>query len=260
MGKVDGKVAIVTGGATGLGRAIAAVYAREGAKVVVADVRPDEAQETMRAIADVGGEGSFVECDVTDGTAVEALVAHAVKTFGTLNIVTANAGILGRGSHKSLIDMTDDEFHQIMNVNFYGAYHCFKHAIPELQRAGGGTMTATTSLAAHRGYAKLPAYCASKGALVALVRSLAADLAPHIRVNAVSAGPMKTEIAKHMLEDKGENAADAEAGQLRQEPSGRADPDEVARVHLFLASEDSSFINGQAVLVDGGQSIFSALA
>lgn len=258
MGKVEGKVAIVTGGGTGLGRAIAQLYAQEGAKVVVGDVRPDEAQTTVQSIAEAGGEATFVECDVSDGNAVKAMIRHAVDTFGRLDIMTANAGILGRGSHKSLVDMTDDEFRQIMDVNFYGAYHCFKHAIPEIQKAGGGTMTATASLAAHRGYAKLPGYCASKGALVALVRSLAADLAPRIRVNAVSAGQINTDIGKHMLEDKGENPVQDNAGRMPTQPFGKAEPSDVARAHLFLASEDSSFVNGQAVHVDGGRSILPA--
>jgi NAD(P)-dependent dehydrogenase (short-subunit alcohol dehydrogenase family) len=258
VGKLEGKVAIVTGGATGLGRAIAQLYAEEGAKVAVADVRPDDAQVTMQGIADRGGEGIFVETDVSDAAAVQALVDETERALGPLNVMTANAGILGRGSHKSMVDMTDDEFRQIMDVNFWGAYNCFRSAIPAIQRAGGGTMTATASLAAHRGYAKLPAYCASKGAVVALIRSLAADLTPDIRVNAVSAGQIVTDIGKHMLEDKGQEPGEGQGGTMATQPFGRADPLEVARVHLFLASSDSSFINGQAVHVDGGRSILPA--
>jgi NAD(P)-dependent dehydrogenase (short-subunit alcohol dehydrogenase family) len=254
--RLAGKVAIVTGASTGLGRATATLYAEEGAQVVVADIRPTEGEETAESIRAAGGDAIFVQANVADEEDVKALVDRAESHYGKLDIMTANAGILGRGAMKSLEEITTEEFKEIMDVNFYGVYHSFKYAIPAIRRAGGGAMSATSSLAAHRGYAKLPAYCASKGAVVALMQSLAADLAPEIRVNAVSAGQMVTEIGVHMAEDKGIELASQP--RTAEQPFGRAQPREMAMAHLFLVSDEASSVNGQALIVDGGRSILPA--
>jgi NAD(P)-dependent dehydrogenase (short-subunit alcohol dehydrogenase family) len=263
MGRLTGKVAIVTGAATGLGRAIAQVYAEEGAKVVVSDIRADEAEATARSIREDGGEAIAVRTDVSRSADVQELVATAERELGALHIMTANAGILGRGSGKSLVDMSDEEFAEIMDVNCGGVVLCFKHSIPAIRRAGGGAMTATASLAAHRGYADLPAYCTSKAAVTGLVRSLAADLAPEIRVNAVAAGSMQTELGVHTAELKGIDPAELVTRRRGQAGAGARDdafarvahPREVALAHLFLASDEASFITGQSLLVDNGRSI-----
>jgi NAD(P)-dependent dehydrogenase (short-subunit alcohol dehydrogenase family) len=142
-----------------------------------------------------------------------------------------------------------------MNVNFLGVANAFRYAIPAIRRAGGGSMTATTSVAAHRGYPTLPIYCASKGAVVSLVRAVAADVAPEIRVNAVSAGSMATMIHHRAQEDGGAIDIASFAPAKPAAFARRADPLEVARVHLFLASDDASFVNGQTLLADGGKTI-----
>jgi NAD(P)-dependent dehydrogenase (short-subunit alcohol dehydrogenase family) len=256
VGRLEGKVAIVTGGSTGLGRETAALYAEEGAKVVVGDVRADEGEESVRRIRDGGGEAIFVHANVAESNDVKALVDAAESQYGKLDIMTANAGILGRGAFKTVTEIEDDEFDEIMRVNFYGVYYSFKHAIPAIRRAGGGAMTATASTAAHRGYPNLPAYCSSKGAVVALVRSVALELQPTIRVNAVSAGQMATEIGVHVLEAKGLAPEEAEAGGAPPATTfRRADAREVANAHLFLVSDEASFVVGQALLVDGGRSV-----
>jgi NAD(P)-dependent dehydrogenase (short-subunit alcohol dehydrogenase family) len=255
MGKLDGKVAVVTGAATGLGRQIALLYAREGARVAVADVRGEEGERTVADIAAAGGDARFFQTDVASSASVRAAVGGAEEAFGAIHVMTANAGILGRGAGKSLVDLSDDEVAQVMDVNFYGVLYAFRAAIPAIRRAGGGAMTATTSIAAHRALANLPIYCASKGAIVALMRAVAADVAPDIRVNTVSAGTMATEISVHNAQERGV-AEPRTYGRPTEDAFSRiADPVEVARVHLFLASDDASYVNGQALVADGGKTI-----
>jgi NAD(P)-dependent dehydrogenase (short-subunit alcohol dehydrogenase family) len=254
VARLTDKVAVVTGAATGIGRQIALLYAEEGARVVVSDVRAAEGEETVDRIRKAGGQAVFVKTDVSKSRDVAALVDAAEQEFGALHVMTANAGIMGRGTKKSLVEIAEDEFREIMAVNFDGVWLAFRHAIPAIERAGGGAMTATASLSAHLGSGKLPAYCASKGAVVALVRSVAADLAPRIRVNAVSPGAVATELVAHTAEALGVDPSTLAPTVTGWD--GAADPREIAQAHLFLVSEESRFVNGQALIVDGGRSSF----
>ena len=253
MSRLAGRVAIVTGAGTGLGRETAKLYAEEGARVVVSDVRDAEGAATVEAIRAGGGEALFVRADVAAGVEVERLVAVAEEHYGALHVMTANAGILGRGAMKPLAAMTDDEMGEVIGVNLLGVMHSFKYAIPAILRSGGGAMTATSSIGAQRGIPLLPAYCASKGGVEALVRSLAAGLQSRIRVNAVTAGSMTTQILEHALEAQG---ADPAAVPKLELTSAIAHPRAVAEVHLFLVSEAAAFITGQSVVADGGRSAF----
>jgi NAD(P)-dependent dehydrogenase (short-subunit alcohol dehydrogenase family) len=260
MERLNGRVAIVTGAGTGLGRETAILYAEEGAKVVVADVRAPEGEETVSRIAAAGGDAIFVTADVSSVDAVRALVATAEQHYGALHVMTANAGILGKGAGKTLGEVSEEELEQIMAVNFWGVCHSLKQSIAPIERAGGGAMTVTASLAGHFGYPTLPGYVASKHAILGLVKSLAADLAPRIRVNAVSAGSMATEIAAHTAEAQGRPPAPD--GPVLQPTSGdhfRAHPRQVAFAHLFLASDEASFVSGQALIVDGGRTVTPAM-
>jgi NAD(P)-dependent dehydrogenase (short-subunit alcohol dehydrogenase family) len=261
MKRLEGKVAIVTGAGTGLGRETAKLYAQEGAAVVLGDIREEEGERTAGEIRDAGGTALFRRTDVSSSADVRALVETAEREHGRLDVITANAGILGRGAYTSLAEIPEDEFARVIDVNFYGVVWSFKHAIPAILRAGGGAMTATASLGAHRGFSRLDAYCASKGAIVALVRSLSADLYPRIRVNAVSPGGMATEMGLHTAEDKGvanpeEVIRLSRMGNLADRPV--SSPQDVARVHLFLVSDDGAFVNGQSVVADGGWGVIPA--
>jgi NAD(P)-dependent dehydrogenase (short-subunit alcohol dehydrogenase family) len=251
MGRLDDKVAVVTGGATGLGAAIVELYAREGARVVIGDIRTEEAERTAEMVRGAGGEAVARGTDVADSASVAGLIEVAERTFGQLDVVTANAGILGRGHRKSIVDVTEAELRQILDVNFIGTWFTFAHAIPALRRAGGGAISVTASTAAERGLAKAPAYAASKGAIVALMRSAAVDLAPDIRVNAVSPGAMATQLSSHAAADAGVGAADMVAQAHAVE---FADPIEAAYAHLYLVSAESAGVTGSVLTVDRGAS------
>jgi NAD(P)-dependent dehydrogenase (short-subunit alcohol dehydrogenase family) len=256
--RLSGKVAIVTGAATGLGRETAILYAEEGAQVVVADFREPEGQATVERILSAGGDSFFVRADVSSRDDVKALVEATEARYGALHIMTANAGILGPSMGKRLGEISEEEIEEVMAVNFWGVCHSLKYAIDPIRRAGGGAMTVTSSIASHFGYRDLPAYTASKHAVIGLMRSLAADVGPEIRVNAVSAGSMVTEIRTHAVQARlagseslpgGSPTSDAGAKSSRF----RGDPRQVAFAHLFLVSDEASFISGQALLVDGGR-------
>jgi NAD(P)-dependent dehydrogenase (short-subunit alcohol dehydrogenase family) len=256
VNRLEGKAAVVTGASTGLGRELAKLYAEEGARVVLCDIRRAEGERTLAEIRDAGGEALFVEADVSRSEDMRGVVAAAEESFGALHVMTANAGILGRGTGKSLVDVTEEEIAEIMDVNWLGVCLAFKHAIPAIRRAGGGAMTATASVAAHRGRPELPIYSASKGAVVALVCSLALDLAPEIRVNAVSIGSMRTEIRAHAAEAQGIAVDELTTGTARGTGFlGVADPRQVAYTHLHLVCGESAFITGQVIVADGGKSI-----
>jgi NAD(P)-dependent dehydrogenase (short-subunit alcohol dehydrogenase family) len=261
MGRMDGKVALVTGGASGLGAETCILFAEEGADVVVADVNEGRGADVVKRIEDLGRGAVYVHADVTSGADLEAAVALAEATFGKLNVVVANAGIGGAASRRKLEDLTEEQFNEVIEVNLSGVWRTFKYAAPALRRAGGGTMTTTASVAgvSIMGGSTLGGYTASKHGAVGLTKFAAAELAPdNIRVNCVCPGRMLTNI------DESYHWTDEELSAARQRRGGiesrglrtMALPREVAYLHLFLCSDESSFVTGQAIEADGGLNLF----
>jgi NAD(P)-dependent dehydrogenase (short-subunit alcohol dehydrogenase family) len=243
QGRLEGKVAIVTGAAMGLGRAISELYAEEGAAVVLADVATAEGERASADIRRTGGEAVFVHTDLRDGDAVEAVVAVAESRFGKLDIMTANAATRTPTPPEGAFGfVSDKELELVMDVNFTGVWRCFKCAVPAIVRAGGGAMTATSSIGALRGTATAASYAASKGAIISMMRALVAELGDSVRINVVAPGVMATE-----------RLADVPFPQP-WDWTRRADPRELAMCHLFLVSNESSFVNAHVLVADGGQS------
>jgi NAD(P)-dependent dehydrogenase (short-subunit alcohol dehydrogenase family) len=245
---LTGKVAIVTGGTSGIGRAAAFAYAQQGAKVVVAGRRVAEGEETLRMIKAAGGDAVFVQTDVTQAADVKAMVDRAVAVFGRLDIAFNNAGVFGESP--SLLDQTDDEYDRMMNANVKGVWLCMKYEIAQMLKQGNGAIVNTASILATIAMPNIPLYVASKHAVVGLTKATALQYAKSgIRVNAVSPGAIATE----MIEQATGGQDEAKAYMAGLHPIGRfGQPNEIANAVLWLSSDAASFITGETLMVDGG--------
>ena len=247
MGRLDGKVALITGAAGGLGLVAARLFAAEGARVLVADVGDgDEAVETIEGD---GGEVAYARCDVSDDASVAATVEFAMETFGALHVLYNNAGI-SPGDDDGPTNTSDDTWQRTLDVNVTGVARCCRHGIPALLDSGGGSIVNVASFVAHMGAATPQiAYTASKGAVVAMTREIAAIYARQgIRCNALCPGPVLTPLLAKFLSDDAKRAR-----RLVHIPMGRfGEPIEIARGALFLASDESSWMTGQSLIIDGG--------
>ncbi|WP_455286352.1 SDR family NAD(P)-dependent oxidoreductase [[Eubacterium] cellulosolvens] len=248
--ELEGKVAIVTGGNSGIGRAISEVFAREKARVVVGARNVETGSQTVQAIQKEGGTAAFVRTDVQDSSQVKHLVEEAVARYGTVDILCHSAGT---ELVKLLVDTTEEEWDTVMNTNVRGAYLVSKYALPYMIAKREGVIINISSQLGFVGFERFSAYCASKGAIIQLTKAMALEYAKYgIRINCVCPGAIDTPMVERELghfQDPDETMRKI----VTDHPIGRIGrPEEVAEVVLFLASERSSFIIGESVIVDGG--------
>ncbi|MEX0682210.1 MAG: glucose 1-dehydrogenase [Dehalococcoidia bacterium] len=249
MGRLDGKVALITGAGSGIGRESALMFAREGASVLSVDLNEDSARATEKMIADAGGKAAAFRADVAIWDNCQAMVAFAEETFGKLNVLFNNAGIM-HADDDDAIKTTEHVWDLTMDINAKSVFLGCKYGIPALQRAGGGSVINTASLVAIMGSAAAQvAYTASKGAVLAMTRELAIVHArENIRINALCPGPLKTELLMKFLDTEAKLQR-----RLVHIPIGRfGEAKEVAQAALWLASDESSFMTGAEFVIDGG--------
>lgn len=251
MADLSEKTAIVTGAATGLGRATALAFAAAGARVVVADIAAQAGEETAHAIVSAGGQALFLHTDVSRGEDVERMVATAVAEFGSLDCAFNNAGIAPRGA--PVAEMSEAEFDRAVAINLKGVWLCLKHECAQMLRQGGGAIVNTSSIMGVVSGPGLSAYSASKFGVVGLTRSVALDYARMgIRVNAVCPGG----IGGTAITDAADNRADMEQLKLAT-PMGRLGvPREIADAVIWLCSPEASFVTGQSLAIDGGFTVW----
>jgi NAD(P)-dependent dehydrogenase (short-subunit alcohol dehydrogenase family) len=245
--RLKDKVAIVTGGGSGIGRATAELFAREGARITVADYKPDLGQQTVQSIQNAGGEALFVEVDVSNSTQVQRMVEATLNAYGGIDILFNGAGILRFGT----VLTTDEKvWNQVMTINLTGTFLCCKAVLPHMIKRGGGSIiNVSSSTGAHDAAKNTVAYVTSKGGVALLTKAMAIDHAKDkVRVNALCPGPTDTPMLREVLSPQELEAFAATF------PMGRlGQPEELAYAALFLASHESSFVTGALLAVDGGQ-------
>ena len=245
--RLEGKVAVVTGAARGIGAACARRFAAEGAAVVIGDILEEEGEATAQSIREAGGAAAFVACDTGDGPQARALIAETVSRHGRIDVLVNNAGIF---TIADFLDVTEEDFDRVLRVNLRGYFLVGQAAARVMADAGSGSIINMSSVNAVMAIESIAAYVVSKGGVNQLTSVMALALAPKgIRVNAIGPGTILTEMAGAMMTDEA-----ARRRILSRTPMGRVgQPEEVAGIAVFLASDDSSYVTGQVIYADGGR-------
>jgi len=254
--RLKGKVAVITGGGTGIGKGIARCFVREGAVVVLAQRRLDRAEATAAEIRALGGQAKAVQCDVSSREQVHGLIEGTLRDFNVIDILVNNAAVTGLPAISSFMDCTDELWDQVLNINLKGAFICSQEAARHMVARRKGAIVNISSVGAFAAQQMAAAYCASKAGMTGLTKAMALELAPFgIRVNAIAPGDVlvekNQEIRKQLLDLKVDSAY------LRHTPLGRrGQPEEIGAAAAFLASDEASFVHGATLIVDGGFLIY----
>jgi meso-butanediol dehydrogenase/(S,S)-butanediol dehydrogenase/diacetyl reductase len=256
--RLQNKVAIITGGGTGIGKAIAITFAREDAKVAICGRTLHTLEETTLQIHEEGGQVITIQCDVSDSASVQSMVTQAVERFGRVDVLVNNAGV--RASTCTILELTEEEWHRTFDIDAKGSWLCSKYVIHEMRKTGGGSIIMISSVSAYYGQIKQGAYNAAKAAQEALMKCMAMDFAPdNIRVNSICPAWVVTEMNRKQLAEMQAQPEKAfppgfrYADVVRFHPIGRVgEPEDIAWAAVYLASDESPWVTGSSIFVDGG--------